>query len=229
AAAGSNDLRNDAGFGGTGVPVDASALKTRTFKIGYAVDAVGSSGVGAVDVFITPDGGRHWYSYGQDADRVSPAEISVPGDGDYGFCVRVRSGAGLAPAPPRNGEAPDVRVTVDGTPPTVDILSAGQGRGAEANTLALEWRAADNRPGPVPVRVETADSANGPWEVIHDWGPDAGSAVVPLRSGRGSRDRRVFVRVSARDKAGNVGSAVTPHGVAVDLTRPSARVLGVVR
>ncbi|QDT17011.1 hypothetical protein [Alienimonas californiensis] len=228
-SAGAQARRHDVGFGGASPSAGASALKNRSFKIGYAVDAVGSSGVGAVDVFITPDGGQHWYSYGQDVDRVSPAEISVPGDGDYGFCVRVRSGAGLAPAPPRNGEAPDVRVTVDGTPPTVDLLSAGQGRGAEANTLSLEWRAADNRPGAVPVRVELADSAGGPWEVVQDWGPDSGSAVVPLRPGRSANGGRVFVRVSARDDAGNEGSAVTPHGVAVDLVRPSARVLGVVR
>ncbi|NNJ25554.1 hypothetical protein LzC2_16260 [Planctomycetes bacterium LzC2] len=39
----------------------------------------------------------------------------------------------------------------------------------------------------------------------------------------------MFVRVTARDAAGNERSAVTTGGVPVDLTRPAARVLGVVR
>ena len=182
-----------------------------------------------MDLYITPDGGRRWYSYGQDADRVSPANVSVPGDGEYGFCVRVRSGAGLAGAPPRPGDAPDVRVTVDGTPPSIEILTASQGHGVEANSLSVSWRLRDDRPAAAPVRVELADAAAGPWEVARDWDADAGAAVLPLRPGRGASGGRVFVRVTARDAAGNEHSAVTPHGVPVDLTRPTARVLGVVR
>ncbi len=210
-------------------PSPRPTQQSRSFKIGYAVDAVGSSGVGKVDLYITPDGGRHWYSYGQDADRTSPAEVSVPSDGEYGFCVRVRSGAGLVQSPPRSGDAPDVRVTVDGTPPSVKILSAAQGRGAEANTLTLSWRTRDDRPAAAPVRVELADSPAGPWEVVRDWSADVGAVSLPLRPGRHGRTGAVYVRVTARDEAGNEQSAVTPNGVPVDLTRPSARVLGVVR
>ena len=207
-----------------------TVLKNRSFKIGYAVDAVGSSGVGKVELFITPDGGRHWYSYGEDADRQSPANVTVPGDGEYGFCVRVRSGAGLSDAPPKAGDAPDVRITVDGTPPAVEILSAGQGRGADANTLSLAWRITDDRPAAAPVRVELGESPAGPWELVRDWHVDAGAAAVPIRPGQGARSGgRVYVRVTARDEAGNERSAVTPNGVPVDLSRPSARILGVVR
>ena len=210
------------------VPTDPAApvLRDRGFKIGYAVDAVGSSGVGRVEIFITPDGGRHWYSYGEDADRRSPADVTVPGDGEYGFCVRVRSGAGLSESPPRPGESPDVRVTVDGTPPAVEILSAGQGRGPDADSIAVAWRISEDRPADRPVRVELGQTAAGPWEAVGGWSADAGSARVPLRPGTAGR---VYVRVTARDRAGNERGAVTPNGVAVDLARPTARVIGVVQ
>ena len=201
-------------------------LKDRRFKVGYAVHAVGSSGVGSVELFITPDDGAHWYSYGADADRRSPAEVEVPGDGDYGFTVRVRSGAGLAAAPPKPGDRPDVRVTVDSTPPAVEILSAGQGRGADANTLSVAYRVRDDRPADAPVRIELATSPAGPWDVVRDWSADAGTAALPLRRGAPAR---VYIRVTARDAAGNERSAVTPSGVAVDLAEPTARVIGVVR
>ena len=204
----------------------APVLKDRRFKVGYAVDAVGSSGVGKVELFITPDGGTHWYSYGVDADRRSPAEVEVPGDGEYGFTVRVSSGAGLAAAPPKSGDAPDVRVTVDGTPPAVEILSAGQGRGEDANTLSVAWRIRDDRPDAAPVKIELGTGPAGPWEVVRDWSADAGSAVVPVRPGVPAK---LYVRVTARDAAGNERAAVTPEGVAVDLARPTARVIGVVR
>ena len=213
-----------------GLGEDAAAaavpLRERSFKVGYAVDAVGSSGVGRVDLYITPDGGGRWYSYGEDADRVSPADVTVPGDGEYGFCVRVRSGAGLSEPPPKSGEAPDVRVTVDGTPPAVDLLSAGQGRGADAGRLTVAWRVTEDRPAAAPVRVELGRSAAGPWSVVQDWTADAGAARLPIPPGAGGR---IYVRVTARDAAGNQRSAVTPNGVPVDLARPTARVLGVVR
>ena len=205
---------------------DDPVLKDRRFKVGYAVDAVGSSGVGSVELFITPDAGAHWYSYGADADRRSPAEVEVPGDGEYGFTVRVRSGAGLAAAPPKPGDRPDVRVTVDSTPPTVEILSAGQGRGGEANTLSVAYRLRDDRPADAPVKIELSASAAGPWDVVRDWSADAGTASLPLRTGAPGR---VYVRVTARDAAGNERSVVTPNGVAVDLAEPTARVIGVVR
>ena len=208
-------------------PADAApVLNARRFKVGYAVDSVGSSGVGTVELFITPDGGAHWYSYGTDADKRSPAEVEVPGDGEYGFAVRVRSGAGLGAAPPKPGDAPDVRVTVDGTPPEVEILSAGQGRGEAANTLSVGWRIRDDRPADAPVRIELGAAPTGPWEVVRDWAADTGTASVPVRPGVPAR---LYVRVTARDAAGNERSVVTPDGVAVDLARPTARVIGVVR
>ena len=207
-------------------PAPDPVLRDRRFKVGYAVDAVGSSGVGSVELFITPDGGAHWYSYGTDPDRRSPAEVEVPGDGEYGFTVRVRSGAGLAAKPPKPGDRPDVRVAVDSTPPAVELLSAAQGRGADANTLSVVYRVRDDRPADRPVRIELAASAAGPWDVVRDWSADAGAAALPLRAGAPAR---VFVRVTARDAAGNERSVVTPDGVAVDLAEPAARVIGVVR
>ncbi|WP_171185693.1 hypothetical protein, partial [Alienimonas chondri] len=73
--------------------------------------------------------------------------------------------------------------------------------------------------------LEVAGSRNG-----RPPGRRSGGGAVVLdapadRQGAG----RVFVRVTARDAAGNERSAVTTGGVPVDLTRPAARVLGVVR
>ncbi len=199
-------------------------VNTRRFQLGYKVDDVGPSGVGAVELFITTDQGRQWYRYGEDSDRRSPFDVEVPRDGDYGFEIRVRSGAGLSLDPPLPGEKPSILVTVDQTPPRIELLPIQQGSGADLNKVEIHWRVSELHPAEKSVSLYYATSLQGPWELISDWRPDTGSYTWVVGPGNPSQ---FYVRAMVRDAAGNVGQIDTVQPVLVDLTRPSARIVDV--
>lgn len=199
-------------------------VNTHRFQLGYKVDDVGPSGVGGVDLFITPDNGRQWFRYGEDVDRTSPFEVQVPRDGDYGFTVRVRSGAGLGMDPPVPGEPPSIQVIVDQTPPKLELLPIRQGRGTDLNQITIQWKITEERPADKPVSLYYAPTPQGPWEPISGWRADTGSFAWSV--GLGS-PAQFWVRVVARDAAGNVSQAETTQPIMVDLARPTARIVDV--
>ncbi|MDZ4684469.1 MAG: hypothetical protein SH850_05220 [Planctomycetaceae bacterium] len=199
-------------------------VNTLRFQLGYKVDDVGPSGVGGVELFITQDNGRMWFRYGEDTDRVSPIEVTVPRDGDYGFTVRVRSGAGLGQEPPQSGEPPSIVIAVDQTPPRLELLPVQQGRGPELNQIHIQWKVSETRPSDKPISLYYAASAAGPWEPISGWRPDTGSFTWTAGPGVPSQ---FHIRVVARDAAGNVATAETPQPILVDLSRPTARIVDV--
>ena len=205
-------------------PARHRVVNTRKFQVGYKIDDVGPSGIGGVELFITQDNGRKWWKYGEDQDQRSPFDVEVPQDGEYGFAIRVRSGAGLSNEPPMQGEAPAIVVAVDQTPPTVEMLPVQQGQGNNVNRLQIRWRIQDDRPSDKPVSLYYAATRNGPWEPIVGWKEDSGSYEWTVGPGVPSH---LFLRVVARDLAGNTSKADTPNQIVVDLSRPSARIVDV--
>jgi len=205
-------------------PGHRRVVSSRRFQVGYAVDDVGPSGIGSVELFITQDQGRKWWKYGDDPDRRSPFDVEVPQDGEYGFAIRVRSGVGLTNDPPLPGEQPSVTVAVDQTPPTVELLSAQQGQGASSNRVQVRWRVADEHLASKPVAVFYAATRNGPWEAVSGWTDDQGGFEWPVTAGSPAQ---FYVRVVARDVAGNTSKAESAQPVLVDMARPTARIVDV--
>ncbi len=205
-------------------PARHRVVNTRKFQVGYKIDDVGPSGIGGVEMFITQDNGRKWWKYGEDADQRSPFDVEVPQDGEYGFAIRVRSGAGLSNDPPLQGEAPAIVVAVDQTPPTVEMLPVQQGQGNSINRLQIRWRIQDDHPSDKPVSLYYAANRNGPWEPIVGWKEDSGSYEWTVGPGVPAQ---LFLRVVARDLAGNVSKAESPTPIVIDLSRPSARIVDV--
>lgn len=199
-------------------------IATRTFQLGYKVDDIGPSGVGGVELFITQDQGRRWFRYGEDADRTSPFDVAVPKDGDYGFSIRVRSGAGLSIDAPAPGEPPSINIVVDVTPPTLELMPIHQGQGAELNQISIRWRSQDAHPSDKPISLYYAPTPAGPWEPISGWRQDTGSYLWTVGPGAQSQ---FYIRIMARDAAGNVSKAETQTPVVVDLSRPTARIVDV--
>ncbi len=199
-------------------------VNTRQFQLGYKVDDVGPSGIGGVELFITQDNGRRWFRYGEDADRSSPIDVKLQQDGEYGFTIRVRSGAGLANDPPTPGELPSMSVVVDMTPPTLELVSVEQGRGTELNQITIRWRTQDAHPAEKPISLYYSANMNGPWEPICTWRQDTGSfawGVGPEVPGK------MYIRVMSRDAAGNVSKVDSTQPLMVDMTRPTARIVDV--
>jgi hypothetical protein len=199
-------------------------VNSKRFQIGYKLEDVGPSGVSAVELFITQDQGEKWYKYGNDVDLQSPFEVEVPNDGTFGFAIRVRSGAGLSAEPPQQGERPPIVVVVDQTPPRAQLMPIQQGQGGAFNKLQLRWQIADENPADRPVALYYSANAHGPWEPISGWQEDGGSFLWTVGP---SVPTRLYIRLAARDAAGNITQIDTPQPVVVDLSRPSARIVDI--
>ena len=122
------------------------------------------------------------------------------------------------------GEAPAILVAVDQTPPTVEMLPVQQGQGNSVNRLQIRWRIQDDHPSDKPVSLYYASNRNGPWEPIVGWKEDNGSYEWTVGPGVPAQ---LYLRVVARDLAGNISKADSPTPIVVDLSRPSARIVDV--
>ena len=200
----------------------ARSLNTTTFNINYALEDVGPSGVAGVDLYISENNGFKWFYYGQDDDRRSPMLVTVPRDGSYGFSLRVRSGVGLTEPPPQPGEAPTLVVVVDRLPPTVEVLAVQQGQGTSRHAIDIAWNVEDERLAERPIALLYASHPAGPWyPMTTDWIENTGN----YRWAGGQQiPQQLYVRVEARDAAGNIGRADSKNPLIVDLARPSARI-----
>jgi hypothetical protein len=199
-------------------------VNTRQFQIGYKIQDVGPSGVSSVDLFITEDNGGHWFRYGADEDHQSPFSVEVPREGTYGFSIGVKSGAGLTSDPPQAGDKPSIVVVVDQTSPQIDMLPLEQGRGRDANKILMQWRISEAHPADKPISLSFAANRQGPWQPITGWTEDSGRYVWTVGPGMPSK---FFLRMEARDAAGNMQVVETPQPVLIDLSRPTAKIIDI--
>ena len=199
-------------------------VDTGNFEISYEIGDVGPSGIGAIEFYVTQNDGMKWWKFGDDLDRRSPFRVKLPGDGTFGFAIRVRSGVGLAADPPQPGDKPTIVVTVDQTPPIVQLYPVQQGQGASLNRIMIRWKAEDENPAEKSISLAYSDAPNGPWTPISDWHQDAGSFLWTVGN---DVPASLYIGLSVRDAAGNVRRVVTATPVIVDLTKPSARIVGV--
>jgi hypothetical protein len=206
------------------VPVGHRTVKSRQFNIDYRIDDIGPSGVSTIELFVSQNNGDKWYRYGLDEDHRSPFQVDVPSDGVYGFVMRVVSGAGLTDPAPQPGERPEISIVVDSSPPVVNLFPLQQGQGADANRILITWKAADQKMADRPIALSYAANPDGPWQQISDWLPNTGQYIWNVGPGI---PPRLYVRVVARDAAGNLARVDTPQPVLVDLAKPTARIVDV--
>ena len=211
-----------------GPPARVSArqrvVASRKFQIGYKLQDLGPSGVDRVELYITQDNGDTWFHYGADDDNQSPFQVEVPREGTYGFTLGVRSGSGLASEPPRNGDPPAIVVVVDQTRPALELVSVEQGRGTDRNKLFISWKCSDDNLTERPISLSCATGAQGPWRPIA--GPIENSGSFAWTMGKGA-PTRLYVRIEARDQAGNTETVDLPKPVLIDASRPTAQIIDI--
>lgn len=223
------DQPRDEGFGQgpRGNAGDSSRLprlvNSADLALSYAIEEVGPSGVSVVELYVTRDG-RSWRKQGEDEDRQSPFNVTLPGEGTYGLTLVVKSGVGKGDRPPQPGDQPQIWVEVDLTKPVVAIAAVDAAKGNDGNLLTILWKAEDKNLAPQPISLLYGETADGPWQPIVTSIENSGRYVwrIPPAS-----PYKFFVRVEAVDRAGNVGRADTPQQVVVDLAQPKGRLLGV--
>jgi len=200
-------------------------IGSKRFRLNYGIDSIDPSGVARVDLWLTQDDGKTWQAWGSDPDNQSPFPVQVQQEGRYGFRIVVHSRDGLTGQGPSSGDDPDMWILIDTQSPLTRITSVPYGRGQEAGRLVINYAVSDKFLTLRPVALAYSNSPDGPWNAIGQglrnegrylWKP---TPDVP---------DRIFLRIDALDKAGNVGVHVLPQAIDVSGLVPRGTIHGVV-
>jgi hypothetical protein len=161
-------------------------------------------------------------------------------EGQYGFRIVPVSGAGLSEKEPADGDAPELRVVVDITKPQLDLYPPVSDP-SNPDTLMILWKATDKNFTEDPITIEWSDKQTGPWQpvatredVVQSTSvseptlrklPNTGQYAWHVPTGL---PPRVYLKVCARDAAGNVQQVITREPILVDLIKPRAKINGIV-
>jgi hypothetical protein len=205
---------------------------SKRVNLKYSLQDVGKSGVSVVEVWNTTDG-RSWQLLKawkdipkEQLDKPLTIPLTFDREGLYGFTLVPRSGVGRGAPGPQGGDDAQIWIEYDTTPPVVRLTAADVGRGEDDGKLLVSWTAEDKNLDRSDrcVTLSYAEDPKGPWTPFAKDLPNDGSyawkmdALVPFQ---------FYVRVEARDKAGNVGKAESAERVKVDLNQPKANVNGI--
>jgi hypothetical protein len=199
-------------------------VNTRAVELAYDVESVGPSGIAKVELWGTSDGGANWRLFAADEDQRSPIRVEAPGEGVFGFRIVVENGSGLGGNAPRPGDAPDVVVRVDLTPPAARLGSAQTGSGNQLDHLVIQWSAGDAELAERPVSLYYRSDGQGLWKTVAAALENTGSYA--WRMDRDVPDR-FWLRLDVRDAAGNVASLVSDEAITVHRPRPQGHILDV--
>jgi hypothetical protein len=203
-------------------PAGRQILNTTRAALDYRVDKVGPSGIGKVEVWMSADNGKSWQRLREDADRRSPAEIDLPGEGVYGLRLVVTNGNGFGGVAPKPGDAPTAYIEVDTTPPFVQLRDIDPV--TDGGTLQIRWTASDKNLGPSPINLYYRTQPDLPWESMAKELQNSGSYRWAFPHSRGSQ---FFIGIEVTDRAGNIMRAELPNAITLDMTEPQATVVGV--
>src|SRR5262249_21071272 len=139
---------------------------SRRVFLEYKIEQTGPSGVGRVQIWMTRDRGQSWESLGEDADRTSPAEVVLPGEGVFGVTLVVSNGRGFGATPPASGDSPDWWIEVDVTKPRGELVSVFPGNNGDRGVMLITWNAGDKTLGRERVDLYWSANRDGPWMTI---------------------------------------------------------------
>jgi hypothetical protein len=197
-------------------------INTTQAQIDYRLEAVGPSGIGKVEIYMTPDNGNRWVRLGEDADRRSPADIDLPGEGLFGIRFVVTNGNGFGGKAPQPGDQPTTNIEVDTTPPFLQL------RPVELNpasgSIDVRWTATDKNLGDDPIAIFCKTTPDGAWQPIVKGIKNDGAYRWSFPRDLG---QQFFIKVEATDLAGNVSRVETPNPIMLDTTVPTVDVVGV--
>ena len=203
--------------------VQRQLINTTRASLEYRIDQIGPSGVGKVEVWMTNDQGANWKFLTEDANRRSPTEFNLPGDGLYGVRVVVTNGNGFGGHAPVASEQPQLWIEVDTTAPVVQLKELEPN--ASTGTIDIRWTATDKNLGPEPINLSFATHrAEGPWQPLAKNLKNDGLYRWPIPRDMGAQ---FFIRIEATDLAGNATRTESPTAVVLDMTEPRASVIGV--
>lgn len=193
------------------------------FSLEYELEAVGSQGVEAIELYGSLDHGRTWSLWGQDPNRSSPFDIETKGEGVFGFRIVVVGGNGLASPRPLPGESPDIFVVVDRIRPSIRITGARYGEGDRTGGLVIRYECNDTNLPRRPIGLAFSGSPDGPWTTIAAGLENTGEYVWRADP---NLPRQLYLRIDGTDQAGNVGTYILDQPIDTQGLAPRARIRG---
>jgi hypothetical protein len=197
----------------------------------FNLQDVGKSGVSLVEVWYTTDSRswtlkKSWSELPKELDKPLAIPVQFQNEGLYGFTLIPRSGVGRGAAGPQVGDDAQIWIEYDKTSPVVRLISVDVGRGEDDGKLLIAWSVEDRNidRGERCVTLSYAEDPKGPWTPFATQVPNDGFFTWKMD---GKVPFQFYVRVEARDKAGNVGKADSPERIKVDLNLPRANVSGI--
>lgn len=201
-------------------------VNSKRISLNYELKEVGPSGVSAVELWFTLDG-RSWNKYplrfGDDPNQKA-ISFDVAGEGLYGISLVAKSGVGLGERPPQIGDRPQIWIEVDTTKPVVQLQSVQVGQGLDKGKVMIAWSARDKNLAREPITLSYAQQQSGPWTPIVQKLANTGRYVWTIPDGI---PYQFYVKVEAVDLANNIGEAITPDMIRVDLSLPKVKILTV--
>lgn len=210
----------------TEAEVFRQAISNTRFQLQYGIQSVDPAGVSRVVLWVTQDGGRSWNAWATDEDLVSPFPVEVPEPGTYGFQIVVHSRDGLTGRAPAPGDRPDIVIDVDTERPQAKLVSAPYGRGSSAGKLMIQWQVADEHLISRPIRLLYSTTPAGPWTVIEEGLTNTGLYAWSVDKRTPSQ---VYLRIEARDRAGNLGADQLQTPIDLSGLVPRGKILGLQR
>jgi len=218
--------------------------------LNYEITQQGPSGLSRAEAWATRDDGRTWIKW--DATQKVDGSITVNLDqknnarveGVYGFRIVLVSGAGISDNAPMNGDLPDIRVYVDTTAPKVEVHEPIPHQ-TQKDVMVFRWTAQDQNMAKDPITLEWAESNRGPWyPIVSDEGPKGDSPALGAnltgmarrlpntgefawKIPANFRTPAIYLKLTARDTAGNVSEAITSQQILVDMQKPKAKISGI--
>jgi hypothetical protein len=209
-----------AAYGGQNLPTTQPMLVgSRSFALEYDVEQIGRSGISKVELWGTRDGGQTWRYYAQDDDNRSPLVVTVDEEGLYGFRIVVETADG-APLRPVSGDAPELLVGVDLRRPLTELTAIEPGAGNLADHLVLRWWAQDDNLEPRPISLFYSSRPAGPWSAVATSLENTGEYAWRVER---HVPTRFYLRLEARDTAGNLAAFQTRDPIEFVAPAPSVR------
>ncbi|MBM3978787.1 MAG: hypothetical protein FJ304_00615 [Planctomycetes bacterium] len=226
----------------------AQVINFPRFDLGFDLEQRGPSGISRVDLWVTRNEGKTWQMWSQHDGKGGSVRVvldvreNAQLEGNYGFRLVPVSGAGLSEREPAAGDAPDMRVTLDVTAPQIELFPPLSDPNAP-DTLLLQWKATDRNFGDDPITLEWSENPAGPWKPVVSAANDPVIQATAMNAPALKRlantgqygwrvpagvPARVYLKVTARDAANNVKEVVTREPILVDLTKPRAKISGIV-
>lgn len=198
--------------------------KARTFSLDYSAEALGGGQLSEVELWGTEDQGHSWEKWGTDPDRTSPFDVKVANDGLFGFRMVLVGNGGYVLGQPKPGDSADIWIHVDTEAPRCKITRAVYGEGSEAGMLVIDYNCLDADLAEHPVSLAYSASMEGPWTPFASGLKNTSLYLWKVQSDMPSR---VYLRLEAIDKAGNLGTHLLDLPVNMKGLAPRGRIEGI--